>query len=527
MATGKSDMTTWRQCVILIIGLGWLAGCASLDYRPAPTGSAAAEFERVKGSPVELRMFLQRFPKGGDLHNHLSGAIYAEDFIDWAVADGVCFDLDTLSAVSPPCDARAGRPALAEALEDDSISRDTVIDAWSMRNFVPGHSAASGHEQFFRSFSRFGEAGDERGGDLLAEAVSHAADQRIGYLELMTSPAMSEARALARRVEPQPDLDALYDALIGAGIEDLVARGSARLDELTAGLEQRFGCPSADHPACDVEVRFLAQVIRTFPPDQVFAQSLLAFLLIERDPRVVGLNLVAPEDDHVTLATYETQMRQLGYLARRRGAVPVALHAGELTLGLVHPRHLRGHIRQAIELAGARRIGHGVAIGYERDAEQLLLHMARQRIAVEINLTSNDQILGVAGAEHPFPTYRAYGVPLVLSTDDEGVSRGDLTHEYQRAVKTYDLDYADIVELSRNALIHAFVEGDGLWADPRALRPVASCAGVIVMDDPPRNPDCAAFLNDNTKARLQWQLEARLAEFDAERAELRRLRGLD
>jgi hypothetical protein len=73
-----------------------------------------------------------------------------------------------------------------------------------------------------------------------------------------------------------------------------VAQGSARIDKLTAGLERCFGCPGADHPACDVEVRFLAQVIRTFPPEQVFAQSLLAFLLIERDPRVVDLNLVAP-----------------------------------------------------------------------------------------------------------------------------------------------------------------------------------------------------------------------------------------
>jgi hypothetical protein len=40
---------------------------------------------------------------------------------------------------------------------------------------------------------------------------------------------------------------------------------------------------------------------------------------------------------------------------------------------------------------------------------------------VEINLTSNDQILGVHGAMHPFPAYRAAGVPTVLSTDDEGV----------------------------------------------------------------------------------------------------------
>src|ERR671936_387731 len=48
------------------------------------------------------------------------------------------------------------------------------------------------------------------------------------------------------------------------------------------------------------------------------------------------------------------------------GDVPVALHAGELWLGLVPPADLAFHIRQAIEIAGARRIGHGVSIAFER-----------------------------------------------------------------------------------------------------------------------------------------------------------------
>jgi hypothetical protein len=61
--------------------------------------------------------------------------------------------------------------------------------------------------------------------------------------------------------------------------------------------------------------------------------------------------------------------------------------------------------------------------------------MAREGVAVEINLTSNAVILGVKGAEHPFALYRRHGVPVVLATDDEGVLRTDLTHEYQRAVQ--------------------------------------------------------------------------------------------
>jgi hypothetical protein len=211
------------------------------------------------------------------------------------------------------------------------------------------------------------------------------------------------------------------------------------------------------------------------------------------------------------------QMRQLEFLAKRRGSIPVTLHAGELTQELVHPRHLRNHIRQAVEVAGARRIGHGVSIGYEYNAEQLLAEMARQGVAVEINLTSNAQILGVEGAKHPFPTYRKYGVPLTLSTDDQGVSRGSLTKEYERAVTTYDLDYDDIVTLSRNALSYAFLPGESLWSDPHGFKPVPACNGQV-LGGPSPDRGCADFLAGSKKARRQWLLEGKLAAFNADPA---------
>ncbi len=137
----------------------------------------------------------------------------------------------------------------------------------------------------------------------------------------------------------------------------------------------------------------------------------------------------------------------------------VSLHAGELTLGLVPPAALRFHVREAVDVAHARRIGHGVDVMYETDPMGLLRTMAERRVAVEINLTSNDQILGVHGAAHPFPVYRAAGVPTVLSTDDEGVERIDRTHELQRAVTEFGLDRPILVGLERNTLEYAFVAG--------------------------------------------------------------------
>ena len=84
--------------------------------------------------------------------------------------------------------------------------------------------------------------------------------------------------------------------------------------------------------------------------------------------------------------------------------------------------------------------------------------MARKKIAVEICLTSNDLILGVKGDAHPFPVYRKYGVPVVIATDDEGVSRSDMTQEYLRLVQSYNLSYREVKRIARDSLQYSFVE---------------------------------------------------------------------
>src|SRR6478672_12407408 len=105
-------------------------------------------------------------------------------------------------------------------------------------------------------------------------------------------------------------------------------------------------------------------------------------------------------------------------------------------LGLVSPEGLCRHVRQAVEVAGTDRIGHGVDVMYEREPEKLLKDMAAKQVLVEINLTSNEDVLGVSGKSHPFPIYCKFGVPVALSTDDEGIERIDLTNEYVRAAES-------------------------------------------------------------------------------------------
>src|SRR5262249_20210898 len=56
-----------------------------------------ANLQAARQNPLALRSFLYKFPKGADLHMHLSGAIYAETFIRDAADDNLCVDVKKLA----------------------------------------------------------------------------------------------------------------------------------------------------------------------------------------------------------------------------------------------------------------------------------------------------------------------------------------------------------------------------------------------------------------------------------------------
>jgi adenosine deaminase len=264
-----------------------------------------------------------------------------------------------------------------------------------------------------------------------------------------------------------------------------------------------------------VKIRYIYQILRDFPKQQVFAQTLLGFEVATADPRFVGLTYVQPEDNSTPMADYELQMKFIEYL---HGVYPkphINLHAGELAPGLVPPEGLCCHIRLAVEVAHSERIGHGVDVMHEDRPYELLKEMAAKHVMVEINLTSNDVILGVKGNEHPLPIYRKYHVPVSLSTDDEGVSRINMTHEYVRAAETYALTYADLKQMVRTGLEHIFLPGASLWREQDVFtRPAAACASDTLGGSKP-SQGCGNFLDSNAKAKEQWELERRFRQFEA------------
>lgn len=500
------------RLIVRLAGLLLLAACQAA---PAER-SASDRFNEIRARPPELAIFLRDMPKGGDLHNHLSGAIYAESYIAWAsqATPPLCVNLATWTLEpQQPCDATKGRPSVVDYASVPD-QRAKLINALSMRDYTPGQGAPSAHDQFFVTFSRFGAAGDGRIADMLAEVATRAAAQNINYLELMVTFRGGEARTLGNQAGWDGDAAGTRAKLIQAGLPALIPLAKVDLDEMERAQRAKLGCDApAKPPACAVTIRYIQQVIRTLPIQQVFAQTALAFELVRAEPRIVGFNYVAPEDFPVALNDYDRHMILLRDLMQLMPGTNLTLHAGELTLGLVPPQELRTHIRKAVTVAGAKRIGHGVDIIYEDDANELLRTMRDRDVLVEINLTSNDVILGVRGKHHPFELYRRAGVAVALSTDDEGVSRIDLTHEYVRAVETYDLSYADIKGLARNSITYSFLPGDSLWRDKARALTIAACADVPLGDLTPPKP-CADFLAASEKALQQWRLESEFAAFE-------------
>lgn len=562
--------------------LVYLLTSACRTAAPAPmstglAGPAACEharsideaFQCARRDPNTLRALLLAMPKGGDLHHHLTGAIYPEVLIQLASYQGLCVDLSPdasgepkfafqacatpaagppsaadipLTALTADCKAcPSSQPASACAgsgsipaccLCSSGTLYDGAVNALSMRGVPWGTLQA--HDHFFAIFGKLGPSTGNKAA-LMAQLRQQASRENVLYIETMSSvPWLSSDPAW----KAFQDLFAAGDSSAGVAFCNQLAAGPMEPDDngrkvlaATDALAKRvaeimaaeiadssrlLGCGSRpDAPGCEVMVRRQIETHRTYQLPVICQEALVAFAASQADrEHIVGINIVAPEDNYTARADYSEHMNLLGNLGRIYPKAGRALHAGELIEGLVPPNDLRFHIDEAVRVAGAQRIGHGVAITYETRSGELLKEMAAKPVPVEINLVSNAQILGVEGSEHPLPLYVERGVPVVLATDDPGIMRTSLTEQFRLAARDYPrFRYADLRTFNRNSLEHSFLTGPSIWEDPGVYsRPVAGCrapGGGLDLDR------CAKWAEgQGDKARVQALFERRLRTFE-------------
>src|SRR6266436_2173725 len=298
-----------RSSCVLVLLLSLVSPAVAQNKAPRAVAAqntseqrAELQLQAARQNPLQLRHFLLGMPKGGDLHNHLSGAVYAESWIRAAAEDHLCVDIAKLAFAKPQAGSKGGaeQPACGEgkvpaasAFKDQELY-DALVDAFSMRGFVPS-PGITGHDHFFDAFAKFGGTDHRHLGEWVDEVATRAAAQNEQYLELMHTPDFSHTAAIAREIGWRDDFNQSRDELLAHRLRDDVAVAKTGLDQAEALRLKRERCEQPDAAsACHVQVRYLCQVLRGFPKEQVFAQTLLCFETASADARFVGINLVMP-----------------------------------------------------------------------------------------------------------------------------------------------------------------------------------------------------------------------------------------
>lgn len=196
----------------------------------------------------------------------------------------------------------------------------------------------------------------------------------------------------------------------------------------------------ADVP--QTRVALVVDAVRNFGP----ANGDRTVRLVEDagDAPVVALGLAGTES-----AAPSGDFPMLRVAADRLG-LGLVVHAGELGSA--------DEVTAALELLGADRIGHGIAVVDDPD---LLSRVVRDAVPLEVCPTSN-VVLGTCAdhASHPFPTLWAAGANVTVNSDDPPFFGTTLLDELRHAERLAGLSRRDLALLQRRAIGASFLPDD-------------------------------------------------------------------
>lgn len=240
-----------------------------------------------------------------------------------------------------------------------------------------------------------------------------------------------------------------YESLIRAFVSQ-AAKMKVRYIEFTTGISAEDLMPYQaiiDRMAADfgVTIRINASFSRWSTQEEQNTESDAALLL--RHPLVVGIDLLANEEGAPALEKGQVPyVRVLDQVLQNQSTLHRTMHAGELG----DSRNPRDAM-----ILGAERLGHGVKLA----ADPVATEFARaQGIAVEVNLTSNQRLRVVEDIRnHPFLSQLRLGIPVSLSTDDEGIFETNIASECEKAVSLTDVQFSEMKAMSLNSIKTSFL----------------------------------------------------------------------
>jgi adenosine deaminase CECR1 len=429
MKQNVASVASWTLALVL----------AASQSVGAKTGNEWFEEVKKTATPEQLYTFLYALPKGGDLHNHLTGAALSEWMWDAALAQekrGYIYYTKVAIRNCAPYGSNefGGEPYLLlfrnllaanhaklDLCQRSEYKRLQDLDEKEKAGWLNSLRLDQPHEgrnEFFNTHW-------QRMNDLYANPY--------WVVEILQRSMEAFGREGVVYLETENSLNG-YQKPDGTELT---------LEEVAAIYRAHLASPEAR--ATGVEVRFNNSILRFSPSAE---ESLKLYYSINDQYRdmFVGINMVGREDDDKGYPLrFLPTLRQM---RRKYPDINLAIHAGEVD----EPNF---HVRDTL-LLGAKRIGHGLNLITDPDTLRLMRHGP---YLVEINLISNLLLEYVSDfSQHPFPEYLRLGIPVALSTDDRGMWDSNMTDEYFVAVKEFNLSWPELVQLGRNSLQFSFVD---------------------------------------------------------------------
>ncbi len=404
--------------------------------------SATADwFDDLKhdGDAETLYRTLYYMPKGGDLHNHLSGSNYSE----W----------------------------LYELALDESKRGYRYYTKIRIENCVGYGSNAYGRNPYYLMFRTIMEVEFNELGDCEKKEYKRLEElddeEKSGWLNSIRLDKPYEGRdeffgthwprMNSLGSNPWLQAETLYKNMQAFGDEGLsyletqVSVGGFRNPDGTPIEPQRAvdilreRLQQDDAIATGVAVRFQVSILRFLPQAEDMLRYVYKFVHDQGD-LFVAVNMVGREDnDKGYPRRFLSTLREL---RQQFSGVKLSIHAGEVD-------EPNSHVRDTL-LLGADRIGHGNNLITDDDTMLLMRHGP---YLIEINLISNLLLNYVSDySEHPFPEFLRTGIPVALSTDDRGMWDSTMTDEFFVAVTEFNLSWQEIKMLSRNSLEYSFAQ---------------------------------------------------------------------
>lgn len=399
-------------------------------------------FEEFKANASDEALYrlLYAMPKGGDLHNHLSGSNHSQWWQELASdpaknggyqyyvktslkhCDG--YGLDQFGRSSSLLLFVTIQASTYKALtncqqaEYSTVQTLTTEQREAWLNGIWLDKPHEGRDEFFQAhWQRLNELGNNPyiAAEMLFKNMQSFADEGLLYLETQAN-ASNFLRNDGTSIPMQE-------------VADIYRHRLAQQDAMDTGLTVR-----------------LQQVFLRF--SQNAEQALIrSYQFVDKNRDLyVGVNAAGREDNDKGYP-----LRFLTTLRKLRQTLPevkLSFHAGEVD----EPNF---HVRDTL-LLGADRIGHGFNL--ITDPSTMLL-MRHNKYLVEINLISNLKLNYVTSYDqHPFPEYLRTGIPVALSTDDRGMWDSNMTDEFFVAVKEFGLTWQEITQLSENSIQYGFLQ---------------------------------------------------------------------